>query len=98
GEMGLWRRRWTWIACATACVLLYSLGVFERIPFHLANGPAKYLAAASIVVPAGFVAGIFFPLGLVLISKEELGRALLWDAFGAFFALGLFLCLAGFLG
>lgn len=78
--------------------LAYTLFLSNHIPFHLSNLLAKVLVGILIITPFSFIAGFFFPLGLLTISTERFGNAFLLDSLWAFFGLVLFMLTSNTLG
>jgi len=64
------------------------------LPHGHPNLLVRALAAITVVAPAGFLTGMFFPIGLLRVEDRTLGRALAMDGAGTFvgFVLFYFVC------
>ncbi len=73
----------------------YALDV---IPFGLTDPVLRFMLAGAVIVPFGFVSGLFFPLGLLRLHQRSLGWALALDGAGTFMGFLAFYFMAWSLG
>ena len=52
------------------------------IPFDMNNIPLRWLLAAILLIPSGILVGLFFPIGLKLVSEKNLTKAYFIDSLG----------------
>jgi uncharacterized membrane protein YjfL (UPF0719 family) len=91
--------RGPWVPLAVTVGLLSAtqLGL-DYIPFGSTNILLQALVGIGLVAPFGFVAGMYFPVGLMLTGDKGLGMGLALDAAGTFIGFVLFYFLSWHLG